>query len=42
MNAVLPPLEAIAAPIYWSEPETDLEDCLFAAATVVLVEPLRS
>jgi hypothetical protein len=42
MNAVLLPLEAIAAPIYWSEPETDLEDCLFAAATVVLVEPLRS
>ena len=42
MNAVLLPLEAMATPIYWPEPETDLEDCLFAAATVVFVEPLRS
>jgi signal transduction histidine kinase len=42
MNAVLLPLEAISAPIDWPEPETELEDCLFAAATVVFVEPLRS
>jgi C4-dicarboxylate-specific signal transduction histidine kinase len=41
MNAVLLSLEAIATPIDWPEPETDLEDCLFAAATVVFLEPLR-
>ena len=33
MNAVLLSLEAKATPIDWPEPETDLEDCLFAAAT---------
>jgi signal transduction histidine kinase len=42
LNAVLLPLEAISTRIDWPEPETDLEDCLFAAATVVFVEPLRS
>lgn len=41
MNAVLLPLEAISTPVDWPEPETDLEDCLFAAATVVFVEPSR-
>ena len=41
MNAVLLPLETIATRIDWPEPETDLEDGLFAAATVVFVEPLR-
>jgi signal transduction histidine kinase len=41
-SAVLLPLEARSTPIDWPEPETDLEDCLFAAATVVFVEPLRS
>jgi signal transduction histidine kinase len=42
LNAVLLPLEAISTRIDWPEPETDLEDCLFAAATVVFVESLRS
>ena len=42
LNAVLLPLEARSTRIDWPEPETDLEDCLFAAATVVFVEPLRS
>ncbi len=41
MNAVLRPLEAISIPIDLPEPETDLEDRLFAAATVVFVEPMR-
>jgi signal transduction histidine kinase len=41
-SAVLLRLEARSTPIDWPEPETDLEDCLFAAATVVFVEPLRS
>ena len=39
MNAVLLRLEAISTPIDWPEPETELEDCLFAAATAVYVEP---
>jgi len=42
LDALLLPLEGISTPIDWPEPETDLEDCLFAAATVVFVEPLRS
>ena len=42
LNAVLLSLEAISTRIDWPEPETDLEDCLFAAATVAFVEPLRS
>ena len=42
MNAVLLRLEAISTPLDWPEPGTDLEECLFAAATVVFVEPLRS
>jgi signal transduction histidine kinase len=42
LNALLLPLEATSTRIDWPEPETDLEDCLFAAATVVFVEPLRS
>jgi hypothetical protein len=42
LNAVLLLLEAISTPIDWPEPETDLEDCLFATATVAFVEPLRS
>jgi signal transduction histidine kinase len=42
LNAVLLRLEAISTPVDWPEPETELEDCLFAAATVVFVEPLRS
>jgi signal transduction histidine kinase len=42
LNALLLPLEATSTPIDWPEPETDLEDYLFAAATVVFVEPLRS
>jgi signal transduction histidine kinase len=42
LNAVLLPLEARSTRLDWPEPETDLEDCLFAAATVVFVEPLRS
>ena len=41
MNAVLLPLEAIPTPVDWPNPESDLEDCLFAAATVVFVEPSR-
>ena len=41
-NAVLLPLEARSTRIDWPEPETDLEDCLFAAATVVFVEPLHA
>jgi signal transduction histidine kinase len=39
MNAVLLRLEAISTPVDWPEPETELEDCLFAAATAVYVEP---
>jgi C4-dicarboxylate-specific signal transduction histidine kinase len=39
MNAVLLRLEAISTPIDWPEPETELEDCLFAATTAVYVEP---
>jgi len=39
MNAVLQRLEAISTPIDWPEPETELEDDLFAAATAVFVEP---
>jgi signal transduction histidine kinase len=42
LNAVLRTLESISTPIDWPEPETDLEDCLFATATVVFVEPGRS
>jgi two-component sensor histidine kinase len=42
LDAVLLPLEAISSPVDWPEPETDLEDSLFAAATVVFVEPRRS
>jgi signal transduction histidine kinase len=42
LNAVLLRLEAISTPIDWPEPETELEDCLFAVATVVFVEPGRS
>jgi len=42
LNALLLSLEAISTRIDWPEPETDLEDCLFAVATVVFVEPLRS
>jgi signal transduction histidine kinase len=41
LNSLLLPLKAISAPIDWPEPETDLEDSLFAAATVVFVQPLR-
>jgi C4-dicarboxylate-specific signal transduction histidine kinase len=41
MDTVLLQLEDISTPVDWPEPETDLEDCLFAAATVVFVEPLR-
>jgi signal transduction histidine kinase len=42
LNALLLALEATSTRIDWPEPETDLEDCLFAAATVVFVETLRS
>jgi signal transduction histidine kinase len=42
LNALLLALEAASTRIDWPEPETDLEDCLFAAATVVFVETLRS
>ena len=42
LNALLLALEATSTRIDWPEPETDLEDCLFAVATVVFVEPLRS
>ncbi|WGD50364.1 ATP-binding protein [Bradyrhizobium sp. CB1650] len=42
LNGVLLPLEAMSTPMDWPDPETDLEDCLFAAATVAFVEPLRS
>src|SRR5258708_21222760 len=34
LNAVLLPLEAISTRMDWPDPETDLEGCLFAAATV--------
>ena len=39
MNPVLLRLEAISTPVDWPEPETELEDCLFAAATALYVEP---
>ena len=42
LDTVLQRLEAISTPIDWPEPETELEDCLFATATVVFVEPQRS
>lgn len=42
LDTVLQRLEAISTPIDWPEPETELEDCLFAVATVVFVEPQRS
>src|SRR4029453_11620557 len=35
LDAVLLPLEAISSPVDWPEPETDLEDKLFARATAV-------
>jgi signal transduction histidine kinase len=41
MDTVLLRLEGTSTPVDWPESETDLEDCLFAAATVVFVEPLR-
>jgi signal transduction histidine kinase len=42
LNALLLPLKSLSTPIDWPEPETELEDSLFAAATVVFIQPLRS
>ena len=42
LNAVLLRLEATSTPIDWPEPKTELEDYLFAVATVAFVEPRRS
>ena len=42
MQALLQHLDTISTPIDWPEPETPMEDCLFAAATVVFVQPRRS
>jgi len=35
-------LTKIKEPIDWPEPDSDTEDCLFATAAVVFVEPARS
>ena len=35
-------LEKIKEPINWPEPDSDIEDCLFAAAAVIFVEPTKS
>jgi signal transduction histidine kinase len=42
LGALLLSLNSVPTPIDWPEPETEFEDALFAAATVVFVQPLRS
>jgi hypothetical protein len=35
-------LEAIAAPIDWPEPDSEAEDCIFAACALIFVTPAKS
>jgi len=35
-------LAALTTPADWPEPETEIEDCIFAAAAVIFVEPVKS